>query len=156
MSLSKSIGIIVLSYFICFAITDVAGAILVTIVPGPGSQTFSGHSGYGSIALYYVVWLVAGCFGGAFFASNSLNKTKGNERIQRSPMIIVAIGLLLSAALILIFYSIGEMGVPDLSYSSNYYVLGHRYLTYTFFTSFLAVAFLLLKPGKQVNRGKRG
>ncbi len=155
MGLLKSIGVIILSYFICIVLIDIAGALLVTILPEPNGYTFSGHAGYGSIALYYVVWLVAGCLAGAFFTSYNFKTTKGNGLVQQNPIVIFIIAMLLSAMLILFFYSIGEMAVPVWDYSSNYYVPGNRYLTYTFFISFLLITLLLLKNGKQGNMGKR-
>ena len=148
MSLLKSIGLIILSYFIRIVLTDIAGVLLVTILPGPDSYTFSGHAGYGSIALYYVVWLIAGCLVGAFFTSRSLEITKGNQRLQRKPVVIFIIALLLSAMLILFFYSVGEMAVPVWDSSSNYYVPGNRNMTYTFFISFLLITGLLLSKEK--------
>ena len=134
---------------------DVFGALLVTILPEPGSYTFSGHAGYGSIALYYIVWLVTGCLAGAFFTSHSVKTIKGDGAVQRNPIVIFIIAMLLSATLILVFYSVGEMAVPVWGYSGDYYVPGNRYLTYTFFVSFLLITLLLLKKEKQGNIGKR-
>lgn len=155
MGLLKSIGLIILSYFIWIVPIDIAGALLVTILPGPDSYTFSGHAGYGSIALYYVVWLVAGCLAGAFFTSHSFKTTKGNGLVQQNPIVIFIIALFLSVMLILFFYSVGEMAVPVWDFSSNYYVPGNRYMTYIFFISFLLMTGLLLNEGKRSNIDKR-
>ncbi|PZR29207.1 MAG: hypothetical protein DI535_04110 [Citrobacter freundii] len=147
MALLKSIGRIFLSYLLWIVLIDIGGALLVTILPGPDSYTFSGHAGYGSIALYYVVWMVAGCLAGAFF---TISFKTGNEKDlpQPKPILIFIIALLLSAALICFFYSVGEMARPDRDYSGNYYVPGNRYMTYTFFSSFLLITFLLLNDKK--------
>ncbi len=145
MSLQKSISYIILFYFVWIVITDIAGVLLVSILPEPDSHTLSGHAGYGSIALYYTVWLVAGCIGGAVFTIYSIEKTKKNQLVQQKPMVIFIIALLLSVILISIFYLIGEMNVPDPDYSSDYYyVPGNRYMTFTFFISFLLVTLFLL------------
>lgn len=153
----KSIGVIALSYLIYVALTDIAGALLVTVLPGPDSVTFSGHSGYGSVALYYVVWFVAGCFAGAFFtAYNFKDKKKADEPVQENRLLIFMIALVMSAGLILFFYSVGEMNEVDWDYSSNYYVPGNRSLTYTFFGSFLAVMVLVLGSGRKGEVEKKG
>ncbi|MBS1608975.1 MAG: hypothetical protein JSS70_09480 [Bacteroidetes bacterium] len=149
MSLLKSVGHIILFYFVWIVATDIAGVLLVSILPEPDSHTLSGHAGYGSMALYYTVWLVAGCFAGAAFTIHCIEKTKKNQLVQQKPLLIFIIALLLSAALILIFYLVGEMEVPDLDYSSDYsYVPGNRYMTFTFFISFLLITLLLLKADK--------
>ena len=155
MALLKSTGLIILSYFTWIVLTDIAGVLLVIILPEPGGRTLSGRPGPGSVALYYAVWLVAGCFAGALFTSHSFKPTKGDDLVQQKPMLIFTIALLLSAILILFFYSVGEMIVPDWEYGGNYYVPGNRYLTYAFFISFLLTTFWLLHEGKYSNRNKK-
>ena len=86
MGLLKSIGLIILSYFIWVVLIDICGVLLLTILPEPDSYTFSGHAGYGSIALYYVVWLVASDLAGAFFTSHSFKTTKGNGLVQQNQL----------------------------------------------------------------------
>lgn len=155
MAMLKSFGLIILSYFIWTVLADIAGVLLVIILPEPGGRTLSGRPGPGSIALYYVVWLVAGCFAGAFFTSHSFKPTKGDDPVRQKPIGIFIIALILSAILILFFYSVGEMAVPNWDYGGNYYVPGNRHLTYAFFISFLLITLLLLNDGKHGDMSKR-
>lgn len=143
MNIGKSIGVIALCYIICVIVLDIAGALLVTILPEPDSVRLNGTAGPGSTALYYTVWLVAGSIAGAFFISSSLEATKNNALIQQKPIVIFIIALFLSVALTLFLYSVGEMKKPGWSYDQNHYVPGHRYMTFVFFISFLFTTYLL-------------
>ncbi len=149
MSLIKSIGVIALCYIGCVLAFDLAGVLLVTFLPEPGGYRLNGSAGFGSVALYYAVWLVAGCFAGAFFISLSLEATKLNTLVQRQPLIIPGIALVLSVALILFFYAVGEMQDPRFNFSNDYYVPGHRNVTYTYFISFLLICLLLRNREKK-------
>lgn len=148
MSFFKTICIIILCYLIPAIVIDIAGALLVTILPGPDSRRLNGNAGFGSTALYYIVWMTAGCLAGFFFTTYSREATRASIMIQRRPFLIFIIGLLLSAGLILLFYTTGEMNGSWISSGNNYYVPGHRNVTYTFFVSFLLVSFILLKMEK--------
>ncbi|MGN6294071.1 MAG: hypothetical protein ACTHMV_15095 [Chitinophagaceae bacterium] len=150
MSLLKAIGIIILCYLIPAIVIDIAGVLLVTILPGPGSRRLNGNAGFGSTALYYVVWVTAGCLAGFFFTVYSREATRASIAIQRRPILIFIIGLLLSAGLLLLFYATGEMNGSWISLGNNYYVPGHRNVTYIFFISLLLVSLLLLKMEKRM------
>jgi hypothetical protein len=149
MSFIKAIGVIVLCYIGYIVAIDLIAVLLVTILPEPGDRRLNGSAGFGSLALYYAVWLVAGCLAGAFFIMQSLERTKGNVLIQQRPLLIVLTALLLSAGLILFFYLLGEMPDPRVTYSNSYYVPGNRSMTWTFFISFLLVSFLFRNMEKK-------
>lgn len=149
MSISKAIGTIILLYLGCVVLFDLAGVICATLVPEPGGRRLGGQAGFGSKALYFSVWLVAGIFSGSFFCSLSLGFTKNNLVIQKFPVVILLIALLLSAALIFFFYSIGEMLSYRVNTFHDYYVPGHAGMTYTFFISFLVSCLVqLIVSGK--------
>ncbi|MBO9633287.1 MAG: hypothetical protein J7578_09225 [Chitinophagaceae bacterium] len=150
MSISKAIGTIILFYFGCVVLFDLAGVICVTLLPEPGGRRLGGQSGFGSRALYCTVWLVAGIFSGSFFCSLSIGFTKSNPVMQKMPFIILLIALFLSGALILFFYSIGEMLSYRVNTFHDYYVPGHVGMTYTFFITFLLSCLVqLIVSGKE-------
>lgn len=149
MAFLKTFGAIILFYFASLIIFDLAGVLLVTILPGPGSRRLGGYPGFGSVALYYTVWVVAGCFAGLFFSMFSFEKTASNVMIRNRPILVFIIALILSTILILVFYSLGEMQDPRYNYNNDYYVPGHRNVTFTYFISFLLVCFLARNMGKK-------
>lgn len=137
MGVIRSIGIIILFYLGCIIVADLAGVICATLLPEPGGRRLGGQAGFGSIALYYTVWLVAGLFAGSFFGSLSIGFTKKDPVLQRFPAIILLIALVSSSAFIFFFYSIGEMQMPVFNSFHDYYMPGHADMTYTFFISFI-------------------
>lgn len=126
-----------LFYLGCIIVFDLAGVICSILLPEPGGRRSGGQAGFGSIALYYAVWLVAGCFAGSFFCSLSIEFTKKNAIVQKNPIVVLLTAVLLSAVLILFFYSVGEMLNPVVNTFNDYYVPGHAGMTYTYFISFL-------------------
>lgn len=139
MSLIKATGIMILCYLACVILFDLAAVLLVTILPEPGARRLSGQAGLGSKGLYYAVWLVSGCFAGSVYSAISFAYTHTSPVVSSMPGIIFLMALLLSVALVLFFYSIGEMQVPR--FNNDYYVPGHKNMTYTFFISFLGLCF---------------
>ncbi len=144
----KALGIIILCYLAALLLFDIAGVLVVTLLPTPDSRRLGNYPGFGSVALYYAVWLVAGCFAGSFYAIHSVDKTKDNELIRQRPVIVFVTALVLSAVLIFVFYLLGEMQNPRFNTNHDYYVPGHRNVTYTYFASFLLMSFLLRDYGK--------
>ncbi|MES2774443.1 MAG: hypothetical protein V4722_09675 [Bacteroidota bacterium] len=137
MGLPKAFSIVVLYYLGCFIVFDIAGALLVTILPEPGGYRLNGSPGFGSMALYYTVWFVTGILSGAIFTTAGRDSTSNCLLVQKYPIVISAMALLLSAGLIAAFYFFGEMN------AHGYYVPGNRYMTYTFFISFLVAHIVL-------------
>lgn len=150
MSFLKAISVIILCYIGWIVVIDLAAVLLVTILPEPGGRRLNGTAGFGSMALYYAVWLVAGCLAGAFFVMQSLEFTKTNVLVKKQPLIIISIAVVLSFVLIALFYFLGEMQNPRYSYSIDPYVPGNRNLTFTFFISFLLASFLLRNMEKPI------
>ncbi|HMU46753.1 MAG TPA: hypothetical protein PKC72_10320 [Chitinophagaceae bacterium] len=149
MTFLKALRTIVLICLASLIIFDIAGVLLVTILPGPGSRRLGGYPGFGSVALYYTVWLVAGCFAGFFFSMYSFEKTASNVLIRQKPIIVFITALVLSIILILVFYWLGEMQNPRYNFNNDYYVPGHRNVTFAYFISFLLVCLLSRNIGKK-------
>lgn len=137
MNLIKATGIIILCYLVCIILFDLITVLLVTILPEPGARRLNGQAGFGSKVLFFVVWLVSGCFAGSIYSAVSFAYTQRNPAVNAMPGIVFLIALLLSIALVLFFYSMGEMQVPR--FNNDYYVPGHTHMTYTFFISFLGI-----------------
>jgi hypothetical protein len=149
MSFLKAIGISILIYIICIVVVDIGAVLIAFFLPEPGGRRLSGGAGFGSTALYYVLWAVAGCFGGVFYIATSLDKTQSCKLVQQYPVTVPGIALVLSAILIVVFYAVGEMNTYSYASSDFYYVPGHRYMTYTFFVSLVLTSFFLsYKEGK--------
>ncbi len=140
MSFLKVCGYCFLCYCGCIVVTDLAAVLLVTLLPEPGGRRLNGQAGFGSKVLYYAVWIVAGCIASAFYSAASLEHIQSNKLMPKTPWIVFVLALVFSALLIVLFYSIGEMQVPQ--FNSDYYVPGHKQMTYTFFISFLTICFL--------------
>ena len=146
----KTIFIIAMVYFGCIVVFDIAAVLLVTILPEPDGYRLNGHPGFGSVVLYYVVWFVAGSLSGASYTMASLEVVEKKYQMGNKPVIIFSNAIILSALLIFIFYAIDEMKNPHNNYNNNYYVPGHKKVTYVYFISFLIMCLLLLKMNKKV------
>lgn len=141
MNLLKASGFILLCYTGCIVVTDLAAVLLVTLLPEPGSRRLNGQAGFGSTLLYYAVWLVAGCIAGFIYTAACLENLPSDKLFRKAPVMVFMLALIFSVLLIMLFYSIGEMQVPQ--FNNDYYVPGHAYMTYTFFISFQAVCLLI-------------
>jgi len=149
MHLAKAIGYIILCYSGSIVLVDLAAVLVVTILPSPGARRWGGYPGFGSTALYYAVWLVAGCFAGSFYWAYSSEVTRKNVFIHNNPSFIFLAACILSAGLIVIFFLAGEMLNPRYNFNNDYYVPGHRNMTYTFFGAFLLMCLILLRTVKK-------
>jgi hypothetical protein len=150
MNMLKAIGKLLLIYVASFVAVDIAGALLVTILPSPGGRRMGGGPGFGSLLLYYVVWIVAGCFMGLFYTEGGREKTTNSIHIQRHPLIVPAAALIFSILSIILFYALGQMSVYRYANSDFYYVPDNRYMTYAFFISMLATSLFLTRHARPV------
>ena len=127
-----------LCFLLIIAVADVAGVILVTVLDILFNRFKSG-------ALFYTVWLVAAIFAGTFYMALCLDKTRSDSHPKGNQFIAIVSALIMSVTCILIFHQLGEMSVtaPD----NDYYVPGHRYVTYIFFIAFVMTAFLVRNLG---------
>lgn len=140
MNLIKSILIASLLYCFWIVIIDVAGALLVTILPGPGSRRLNGNAGWGSLALYYAVWSVAGFFAGFFYIGSCINALKGAKGMLQDAILALTVAGALTYILVRQLYQLNEMNANDI------YVPGSENLTLTF----LGVFFLACLIGVYV------
>ncbi len=130
--MAKKIVTAFVYYIIVVVVADLAGVLAVNIFDVLFGRFDSG-------ALYYAIWLVIGVFGGIFYWGAYQQASRG----QYSPgdgILVISVSILLSTLLIFIFYQSGEMSTTAAKY--DYYVPGHKYVTYTFFISFVITAFL--------------
>jgi hypothetical protein len=119
-------------YIIVVVVADLTGVLAVTLLDIIFTRFESG-------ALYYAIWFVLAVFAGIFYISVFLQRSRG----QLSPgdgILASSVSLVLSALLIIIFHLAGEMQASVANY--DYYVPGNKYVTYTFFITFVATAFL--------------
>jgi hypothetical protein len=129
-AMAKKIVTAFVYYIIVVVVADLVGVLAVTIF-----DIFIGRFG----ALYYTIWLVIGVFGGIFYMGACQKGSPG----QYSPadgILATLVSLVLSTVLIFVFYQLGEM--PTNVGDHDYYVPGHKYVTYTFFITFVVTAFL--------------
>ena len=122
----------ILTAFVCYIIVvvvaDLVGVLAVTIFDILLDRFDSG-------ALYYAIWLVIGVFSGIFYMGACQQGSRGDGILAAS------VSLVLSTLLIFVFYQLGEMLTNVDDY--DYYVPGHKYVTYTFFITFVVTAFLV-------------
>jgi hypothetical protein len=126
----------VLTAFVCYIIVvvvaDLVGLLAVTILDILFGRFDSG-------ALYYAVWMVIGVFGGIIYSS-TCQQAGGGQYAPGDSILATSVSLVLSALLIFLFCQSGEMLTTVAKY--DYYVPGHKYVTYTFFITFVVTAFL--------------
>lgn len=127
----------ILTAFVCYIIVVVA-ADLVGVLAATIFDIILG-SKYDSAALYYAIWFVIGVFSGIFYMGACLQRTQG-EAAPGDRILATLVALALSTLLIYIFYQLGEMSTNVDNY--DYYVPGHKYVTYTFFITFVVAGFL--------------
>ena len=142
MPLFKSILIIIGFYIASVLVFDIIGVLVNSFF-----DIFAGRSK--STLLYYTVWFVGAIFAGIIFANLAYSYTNKNTIVKDKPIIIVMVAILLSAVALWIFYYYNQMADND-----TYYVPGNKYMTYTFFITFiLATAFgcnmAVYKPKKK-------
>ena len=113
-------------------VADLIGVLAVTIFDILFDRFDSG-------ALYYAIWLVIGVFGGIFYIS-ACHQWSGDQYSPGDGILATSVSLVLSALLIFVFYQLGEMSTNVTTY--DYYIPGHKYVTYTFFITFVSTAFL--------------
>jgi hypothetical protein len=119
-------------YIIVVLVADLAGVLAVTLFDILFIR-------FDSSALYYAIWLVIGVFSGIIYMGIF---RQGESKLQDpvNGIVTVLVAVVMSSLLILAFHLIGEMHTNVAAY--DYYVPGHKYVTYTFFITFTAAAFL--------------
>ena len=130
--MAKKTGTAFFYYIIVVVVADLAGMLAVNIF-----DILFGR--FDSAALYYAIWLVLGVFGGVFYWGACQQASRG-QYAPGDGILVISVSILLSALLIFIFYQSGEMSTTVSNY--DYYVPGHKYVTYTFFISFVITALL--------------
>ncbi len=130
MNLVKSILVASLLYCFWIVVLDIGAALLVTILPEPGARRLNGNAGFGSLALYYTVWAVAGFFAGFFYIGSGVDSLKENKGMMRDVIIALAVAIVLTYLLIDQLYRMNEMNKYGI------YVPGNEYMTLTFLGAF--------------------
>ncbi len=130
MKLVSSILVTSLIYCFWIVILDIGAALLVTILPEPGAIRINGNAGFGSLALYYTVWAVAGLFAGFFYVGSSVDSMKENKGMMKDAIIALGVAAVLTYVVIEQLYRLNEMN------KSGIYVPGNEYMTLTFLGAF--------------------
>lgn len=131
-------SVLVASLLYCFwvAFLDIGAALLVTILPEPGARRLNGNAGFGTMALYYTIWAVAGFFAGFFYVGSNINTLKKNKEMVKDAIIALAVAVICTYVLLEQLYNLNEMN------KSGIYVPGNESMTLTFLGSFfLAILF---------------
>ncbi len=136
MNLVKTIFIASLLYCFWIVVIDIVGALLVSVLPEPGARRLNGSAGFGSVALYYTVWLVAGFFAGFFYIESCINALKENKGMLQDAIIAFAVAVALTYVLVRQLYKMNEMSAHDI------YVPGNEYMTFTFLGAFFLASLI--------------
>jgi hypothetical protein len=138
----------ILTAFVCYIIVvvvaDLVGVLAVTLFDILIFDILF-DSRFDIGALYYAIWLVIGVYGGIYYTSACEQGSRG-QYSPRDGILATSVSFVLSTMLIFLFYQLGEMSTNAAKY--NYYVPGHKYVTYTFFVTFVATAFVVNYRGR--------